>query len=300
MPSQQLVEQHPQRVDVARRGHRLGAGSAPGWRNATSSALAPARSVDGDCAVGPNRRAAWRCRSRAAWARRRAVIRMLPGLRSRWMTRFWCANCTAAHTLRNSVKRALADRQLPVGFGSSGRSGLALDILHHEVGQPVLRCAAVEQPGRCEDAGAAPESGARSRNRCAPADVVGVEAAADQLQAPPAARSRLALGQVHRCPCRHGRAAAPAEYGPIRRPMPSDLRRGWRTPAPPGQPAVDLRSPSSASTSRRSGVILPALVGPDTPPARSAECSSACVQAPRDIRRLRSTESRGRRPLVLG
>src|SRR5215204_3260063 len=59
-----------------------------------------------------------------------SVTSTLPGLRSRWMTPFWCACCTARHTWMNSSSRSPhreADAVAVVGDGD------ALDQLHHEV-----------------------------------------------------------------------------------------------------------------------------------------------------------------------
>ena len=73
-----------------------------------------------------------------------AVTRMLPGLRSRWTTRFWCRYWTASQTLRKRARRS-PERGVPLG--AVDVEGPAGDELHHQVGPAVVRGAAVEEGG---------------------------------------------------------------------------------------------------------------------------------------------------------
>ena len=69
---------------------------------------------------------------------------MLLGLRSRCTTRLRCAYCDRGADDAKELE-ALAHRQVATVAVAVER--LALDVLHDEVGQPVVGGAAVEQPG---------------------------------------------------------------------------------------------------------------------------------------------------------
>src|SRR5262249_51367084 len=90
-----------------------------------------------------------------AWPLSAMATRMLPGLRSRWMMPRMCACCTASHTWVKRRRRCstvsrwraqavLNRKSLAVAVVGDG---LALDVLHHEVG------AAAASPGHRGRAG---------------------------------------------------------------------------------------------------------------------------------------------------
>ena len=160
------VEQHAQRVDVARGGdrlppHLLGAGVARGHHPRAG------RRQVGAVGAGPRLRAAWRCRSRAAWARPPAVTRMLAGLRSRWTSRFWWAYWTAAQIRRKRSSRWSTASRWRSQYSSTRQ---ALDQLHHQVGAAVLACCRRRRGGRCWGArggrGSAARRGSGGAPRC--------------------------------------------------------------------------------------------------------------------------------------
>ena len=127
-PGQQLVQQHAQRVDVGRRGHRLAAhllGAGVLGRHQLEPRgrrrqRVPASSGLSSLAMPKS----------SSLGVPSAVTRTLAGLMSRWTIRFWCAYWTAAQTCRNSCSRAVVSRRLGVAVLDDR---LALDVLHREV-----------------------------------------------------------------------------------------------------------------------------------------------------------------------
>ena len=97
--------------------------SAPATRT-RASARGPTTCVSARLAVARRRRAAWRCRSRAAATWPSAVTRMFDGLRSRCTTSRPCAYATARATCEEQAQRARARRaalRVAVRVDAAGR-----------------------------------------------------------------------------------------------------------------------------------------------------------------------------------
>ena len=69
--------------------------------------------------------------------------RMFDGLRSRWMTRCWCACCTASQTSRKSRSRRATRRRVRAAVLGERH---ALDVLHHEPRRAVGERVGVVEP----------------------------------------------------------------------------------------------------------------------------------------------------------
>ncbi len=154
----ELVEHDAEGIDVARGRHRAGRGPAPGWHS-RASASGRGSTSPGRAGRPRSGRASSRCRSRGASASPSEVTRMLPGFRSRWTTRFWCAYWTAAQTSWNRRRRSRIGRRPRFAIP---QERLPLDVLHDEVRLPGLGCAAVEEPRDVRMVEGRPRSDARS------------------------------------------------------------------------------------------------------------------------------------------
>ena len=114
LAGQQLVEQHPQAVDVAARidvqtAHLRLLRTHVGGR---ADELLEG-GIDASSRSAAGRWSLWQCRNQSpsAPARRRATAtRMLEGLMSRWMIPFWCACWMAWQTWMNSSSRSVRGR----------------------------------------------------------------------------------------------------------------------------------------------------------------------------------------------
>ena len=141
---------------------------------------------------------------------------MFDGFRSRWTTRFWCAAWTAAQTPRNRASRCGDAQLVPVAELVDRQ---AVDVLHDEVGDALVRGAAIEQ------AGDVPVVQAREDLALGPQAVVigpGDQVRSHQLHRDLVLVLPDALGEVHLA---HAAAADPAPQLPLAEHLPGAVDR---------------------------------------------------------------------------
>ena len=257
---EQHVQQHAQRVDV-------GGGGAGAAAELLGAGVVGRHQPGGGRGGLVRRRRRRRATSLAtpkssSFGVPSRVTRMLSGLMSRWTTRFSCAYCTPAQTVRNSCE-PLVDRQPLLVAVAIDRH--ALDELHHEVRLAVGGRAAVQQPRDVRMI----QRGQRLALGLEPAhDAVGIRPRPDHLQRRlPPERGIGALGAIH-----HAHAARAHK----RIHAPGADRRADEVHMAGGCQAKALRGVRPAPReSRWTGRATPAA----TAPRRAARCRPAQADA---------------------